>query len=42
MSSISFGVSMAPNIEYDYILLSGIVFYKRNIILLDLTLNPKP
>ena len=37
MSSILFGDTMAPNIEEDYILLLGIVFYKRNIILLGST-----
>ena len=32
-----FGVTMVPNIEYDYILLLGIAFYIRNIILLGAT-----
>ena len=37
MSSILFGDTMVPNIEQDYILLLGIVFYIRNDILLGLT-----
>ena len=31
MCSILFGDTMVPNIEYDYILLLGVVFYIRNI-----------
>ena len=37
MNSILFGDTMVPIIEYEYILLLGIVFYRRNIILLGLT-----
>ena len=37
MSSILFGDTRVPNIEYDYILLWGIVFCIRNIILLGST-----
>ena len=37
LCSILFGDTMVPNIEYDYILLFGIVLYIRNIILLGST-----
>ena len=42
MSSSLFGDNMVRNIEQDYILLLGRVFYIRDIILLGLTTKKNP